>query len=157
MYCRNCGHEVQSINSPCNFCSSLPLNGKNYCQECGFPTGNEQTKCSSCLEPLKYAEISKKPQINNQYYYENINKPQNYYRSNNEDVPNTLANIVSCCSLAFTGLPIVGFILYLVWKDEKPNAARSVCYWSLFPFIALVIIYLILFMVGFFGRFLRYI
>lgn len=41
------------------------------------------------------------------------------------DNPSHLAGIVSCC------FPIVGLILYFVWKDEKPESAKLVCYWML--------------------------
>jgi len=132
---------------PCDYCKLLPLNGKKYCQDCGFPTIDNQLTCSSCRNELKYAEVSIKPKIEETHYYNSVSQQQNIKQS--EDIPNTGANIAACCSLAFTGgLPIVGLILYFVWKDEKPNAAKSVCMWSLFPFITLVIIYLIFIVFG---------
>lgn len=154
MYCRNCGHEIQNINTACSYCGKLPLNEKNYCQECGFPTTENQLVCSSCQERLKFAQISDKPRYEQPTYYERYHHGHNAKRS--DDVPNTVANIASCCSIAFTGFPIVGLILYLIWKDEKPNAAKSVCMWSLIPFIGLVLIYIILFMLGFLPRFIHH-
>lgn len=151
MYCRNCGHEVQNVNSSCNYCGKLPLNGKNYCQECGFPTTENQSICSSCQEQLKYAQISDKPSFEQPLYYQGPNQKQ--YDSKNNDVPNTFANLLSCCSIPFTlGLPIIGLVFYLIWKDDKPKTANSVCMWSLIPFI----IYIFLFIIGFFTRLTRY-
>ncbi len=145
MYCRNCGNEVPSVNTPCTKCGFLPLNGKDYCQECGFPTKEGQMICTNCQERLKFAPAPTQTYQPNQYH-QNINiQTQN---PSNNDVPNTAANIAACCTTLFTGIPIVGIILYFVWKDEKPNAAKSVCMWSLAPFIVVVIIWIIFFAMG---------
>ncbi|SET11887.1 zinc ribbon domain-containing protein [Anaerobranca gottschalkii] len=41
------------------------------------------------------------------------------------DNPSHLAGIVSCC------FPIVGVILYFLWREEKPESAKLVCHWML--------------------------
>lgn len=163
MYCRNCGSLVETINSICPTCGYLPLNGKSFCQECGYETQKDQEICINCNSQLKYATIANKSTAsynqtkqtnqnqndNFQSYYSNQPYDQKYKQSsyNNTpiDEPNTLANLGACCSVPFTCIPIVGIVLYFVWKDEKPNAAKSVLMWSLIPFIFVAIFYIIVF------------
>ncbi|QVK17245.1 hypothetical protein KHQ81_10150 [Mycoplasmatota bacterium] len=155
MYCRNCGSEVESINEPCTKCGFLPLNGTDYCQECGFTTNANQFICTSCQQRLKFA-----PSPSSQTYHTEHKtvKQTKHYQDVEDylelDQPNVVANIAACCTVPFSG-PIVGLVLYLVWKDEKPNAANSVCMWTLIPFIGIIIFYLFFFMIGGFTQIFR--
>ncbi len=54
------------------------------------------------------------------------------------DKPNWIVNILSLCCI-----PILGVILYFVWKGEKPSAAKSALIFGLAGF-AIVIISVIL-------------
>ena len=116
MYCRNCGHEIQNINTACSYCGKLPLNEKNYCQECGFPTTENQLVCSSCQERLKFAQISDKLRYEQPTYYERYHHGHNAKRS--DDVPILLLISLVVVQLLYR-IPIVGLILYLIWKDEN--------------------------------------
>lgn len=132
MFCRNCGKEVSSLNTPCQTCGCLPLNGKLYCQVCGHITKDSEEICNVCNAKLKYVSLNKS--YNN--YYQ-----QQSYQNNVVDEPNTLANISTfCCT------PLIGLILYIVWKDEKPIAAKSVCHWSIAS-VAVYILFYILYMI----------
>ena len=44
---------------------------------------------------------------------------------NSEDNPSHLPGIAGCC------FPIVGIILYFIWKDKKPLSAKLVIKWTL--------------------------
>jgi len=44
---------------------------------------------------------------------------------NKMDVPSHLPGIAGCC------FPLVGIILYFLWKDEKPKSAGLVIKWTL--------------------------
>lgn len=61
------------------------------------------------------------------------------------DNPSNIAGAVSCC------FPIVGLILYFIWKDEKPKSAKMVCNWMLGGIAVWVIFYVLFFMVGLAG------
>ncbi len=50
--------------------------------------------------------------------------------------------ILGCC------VPIVGLILYLVWKDTKPKTAKSVGTGALVSVIAAVVYYLVILLIG---------
>lgn len=59
------------------------------------------------------------------------------------DEPNWIVNILSFCCI-----PLLGIILFFVWKDEKPTAAKWAL-WSGLASVGLVIIlYIIFFLIG---------
>ncbi|MFJ7732139.1 zinc ribbon domain-containing protein [Lysinibacillus sp. NPDC097231] len=64
-----------------------------------------------------------------------------------EDTPNIAVNILSVCCT-----PLLGFIMYFVWKDNKPKAAKSALIWALIAigiYIVLVIVFgIIVFVLG---------
>lgn len=43
-----------------------------------------------------------------------------------EDKPNIAVNILSFCCV-----PLLGIVLFFVWKDSKPVAAKSALIWAL--------------------------
>lgn len=50
--------------------------------------------------------------------------------------------MLGCC------IPIVGLILYLVWKDTKPNTAKAVGKGALISVIISVVYYVLMFIIG---------
>lgn len=62
------------------------------------------------------------------------------------DNPSHLTGAVSCC------FPVVGLILYFLWKDEKPQSASLICKWMIGGTVAWVILYVLCFVVGFIGN-----
>ena len=58
------------------------------------------------------------------------------------DNPSNAAGIASCC------FPIVGLILYFLWKDEKPNSAKLVCNWMIGGIVAWILFYVVAFVFG---------
>jgi hypothetical protein len=98
-----------------------------YCHRCGYQVGNQEF-CPSCGVTLaKTAGIGSKP-----------------------DKPSGLLNILACC------FPIVGLILFIVWKDEKPRSAKSVGKWALIGFVLGILLYVIGFALGVLSEFLYY-
>lgn len=61
------------------------------------------------------------------------------------DNPSHIAGVASCC------FPIVGLILYFMWKDEKPQSASLVCKWMIGGVVAYVVFYILMFVVGILG------
>lgn len=64
---------------------------------------------------------------------------------NTLDNPSHLAGIASCC------FPIVGIILYFIWKDEKPQSANLVCKWMIGGIITWIVFYVLAFLIGIIG------
>ena len=54
----------------------------------------------------------------------------------------TVLKVVSFC------IPIVGAILYFVWKSEKPKAASDVCKFALIGFGVNMLFYIIMAVLG---------
>lgn len=54
----------------------------------------------------------------------------------------TIMKVVSFC------FPIVGAILYFVWKNEKPQAAKDVCKFALIGFGVSIVLYIIMMVMG---------
>ncbi len=50
-----------------------------------------------------------------------------------------LWGLLGCC------IPIVGLILFLVWKDQKPNTAKAAGIGALISVLSSVLIYIIVF------------
>lgn len=74
--------------------------GYKYCHSCAQEIKEEAEICPSC-------GVRQKP-ANNQ----------------TDDSAELLPKAASCC------IPVVGLVLYLLWKDTKPKAAKDVCTWA---------------------------
>jgi hypothetical protein len=61
------------------------------------------------------------------------------------DNPSHLAGVASCC------FPVVGIILYFMWKDEKPQSSSLICKWMIGGIVAWVVFYILTFVLGFVG------
>ena len=61
------------------------------------------------------------------------------------DNPSHLAGVASCC------FPVVGIILYFIWKDEKPQSASLICKWMIGGIVAWVVFYILTFILGLVG------
>lgn len=89
-----------------------------YCKNCGKEIDNNAEICPLCGVRVKEATPEK------------------------VDNPSHFAGVASCC------FPIVGLILYFIWKDEKPKSAKVVCYWTLGGMVTLVLIYVLCIVLG---------
>ena len=58
---------------------------------------------------------------------------------NTLDNPSHIAGAASCC------FPIVGLILYFLWKDEKPKSAKLVCKWMIAGIVVWIVGYILAF------------
>lgn len=50
--------------------------------------------------------------------------------------------LLGCC------IPVVGLILFLIWKDTKPKSAKAAGIGALVSVIACVLMYILLFVIG---------
>ena len=60
---------------------------------------------------------------------------------NNNDNGGFLWGFLGCC------IPVVGLILFLVWKDQKPRTAKAAGIGALISVILSVIVYVIYFVI----------
>lgn len=102
-----------------------------YCKNCGSQIADNGTSCANCGNTVD----SNSNYYSDTYRSDNFNKPP-------IDNPSHLAGIASCC------FPLLGLILYFLWKDEKPNSASLVCKWMIGGIVAWVLFYILFFMIG---------
>lgn len=62
-----------------------------------------------------------------------------------DDNPSHFAGIAACC------FPIVGLILYFIWREEKPNSAKLICYWMIGGVVAWIALYAVAIVLGLIG------
>lgn len=53
MYCRTCSKEVNEKAIACPGCGMAPLQGNQFCQDCGTPTKPLQIMCTQCGVQLR--------------------------------------------------------------------------------------------------------
>lgn len=121
-----------------------------YCNQCGAPLIDGAAFCGRCGTPISgrpggaaqngYAQQPYNP---SQYNGAPGSYGQNPYGE--QDQPSVGFNI-----LAFF-IPIVGLILYLVWKDQYPRKAKSVGQWALISFIIGMILTFFTYALAFFA------
>ena len=91
-----------------------------YCKNCGAPMEEGTQVCPQCGTPQN----------------------QNQNNAPVEDSGSFLWGLLGFC------LPIVGLILFLVWKDSKPRTAKVAGIGALVSVIIGVIFYVLMFIVG---------
>ncbi len=97
-FCRNCGTATEGSASACINCGFPPLTEQKYCHNCGIETKEDQVLCVNCKTTLRNEVL---------------------LNSSNKQEPDVIAAIVGFL------LPIVGLVLYLVWKEDYPGKAGS--------------------------------
>lgn len=100
-----------------------------YCSICGKPLAPYSEYCSACGHRSQ-------SQLHSPY-------AQTYHQPvPPRDEPSLLLNLITCC------FPIVGIILYFIWKDEKPRSANSVCIWALVGFFIVPALYFVFYVLA---------
>lgn len=122
MYCRNCGELLNDNDKVCPACGTpvegRSSNGYSYDQAKGAPNGGTQ-------------------------YYNGGTTQQTYQYSGPEYQPSADSGsfgwgILGCC------LPLVGLILFLIWKDTKPMSAKNAGIGAIVGVVISVLLWIIL-------------
>lgn len=95
-----------------------------YCPNCGATINENAEFCVNCGV--------------------NINKFLNKQTTNPDDSANIWVNLLSLCCF-----PIVGIVLYFIWKDKQPKAAKSALIFGLIGFAIQFIFGIISALLGF--------
>ena len=124
MYCTSCGKEIQE--------------GMNFCPYCGVPVFRNGQNAQDFNNAQNYYQ---QPYGNGQNY--GYAPAYGYNEPNPKDVPSAGFN-----ALAFF-FPVVGLILYLIWKDSTPKKAKSIGKWALISVAIAVAVYVLMIIVMF--------
>ena len=123
MYCRNCGEPLNDNDRVCPACGT-PV-------EKAAPAGSDQGAPKSGPQTYSYQEGTTQQTYNYQ---------GSTYQSS-EDSGSIGWGILGCC------IPLVGLILFLVWKDTKPLSAKKAGIGAIIGVVACVVCYLLLFVI----------
>jgi uncharacterized membrane protein YvbJ len=99
-----------------------------YCNECGAEVRRKAVICPSCGMSTSATKASEKTFSNPAI--------------SDADAPDWAYLLTCCCT------PIAGIILYLIWKDERPKAAKSLLPWVIASVIISVVLVLLSFLIG---------
>lgn len=111
-----------------------------FCTSCGKEFQNDMNFCPYCGTPATKNGQDTQSYNNGQYYQQPYGNqpPYGYDAPNPKDVPSAGFN-----ALAFF-FPIVGLILYLVWKDSTPKKAKAIGKWALISFVLGIVFYIVM-------------
>ena len=110
-----------------------------YCRNCGSQIDDQAAACPVCGAAQSAAPTPPQPQQQQQ-----------------QQAPQVVDNggfgwgLLGCC------IPLVGLILFLVWKDQRPRTAKAAGIGALVCVISYVVLYLFLFVAGLGAAFLSY-
>ncbi len=95
----------------------------SYCKNCGKEMSDNTTICPNCgaSQNVASSQTSQPPVVDN---------------------GGIGWGLLGCC------IPIVGLILFLVWKDSKPKTSKAAGIGALVGVILVVLYYLIVFVIG---------
>ena len=109
-----------------------------YCRNCGQELNENDRVCPACGTPVSNIKEEQKT-----YSYNETaqgaphNGPQTY-----EDSGSAGWGFLGCC------FPLVGLILFLVWKDNKPRSAKSAGIGAIIGVVITIVLTLIFFALG---------
>lgn len=123
-FCKNCGVEINE--------------GTAFCPNCG----TKQDNVNVASQPQNGVNATGQPQ-----YTGNVaSQPQNGVNATAQ--PQAVDNggfgwgLLGCC------IPIVGLVLFLVWKDNKPKTAKAAGVGAIVGVVLCVIYYLLMVCLG---------
>lgn len=95
-----------------------------YCPNCGSSINEKAEICVHCgVNVLKFS---------------------NQVTATKNDTPNFWINALSLCCF-----PIIGVIIYFVWKDKHPKAAKTALIYASFGIAIKIILMIFAFIIGF--------
>ena len=110
-----------------------------YCKNCGAPIDDDAAFCPKCGQAVH-------PDMNSSYSNNSYQTPpsNSYYNS----TPPVVDNGGFCWGLLGFCIPIVGLILFLVWRDEKPRTSKAAGMGALISVIISVVVYVLTLIFG---------
>ena len=98
------------------------------CKKCGNNLYGNKTKCPFCGEPIRAGYSSgSKSSLNNNNTYSSGNSNNNNYRTQPRRTSSSYSADSGGAGWGLLGfcVPLVGIILYFVWRDERPYTAKA--------------------------------
>ena len=131
MYCRNCGQELNENDRVCPACGT-PVEKNNY----NSGTSHNDAQGAPHNGPQTYEYNAGKTSDHQTYNYSG----PDYQPS--ADSGSAGWGFLGCC------FPLVGLILFLVWKDTKPRSAKSAGIGAIIGLVLFIVLTALLFALG---------
>jgi hypothetical protein len=109
-----------------------------FCPKCGTQNSEAAGFCTSCGASLKSTSSS----TGGNAFGTPPPPPPSGGGPNNDPGADTILKVVAFC------FPIVGLVLYFVWKNEKPKSANDVCKFAAIGFGVGIVLYIIMMAFG---------
>ena len=130
MYCRNCGQELSDRDKVCPACGT-PVDRSSVGGAGAQHNGSSETVYREGPQTYQYGGAE------HQTYNYSGPEYQGSYDSGSAGW-----GVLGCC------LPLVGLILFLVWKDTKPKSAKSAGIGAIIGAVGLVLLYVLFLVLG---------
>ena len=124
-----------------------------YCRNCGYELKESDRKCPACGEPVKMIYVYDDGKEYKTKKFEDMKAPESHYTYETKTdkkaaaggsyTPSEDSGSVGWWFVGFF-LPLVGLILFLVWKDDKPKSSKKAGIGALVGFILQLIIVIVL-------------
>ena len=136
MYCRNCGQELNENDRVCPACGTPVVKNESVNEEQNTASEKATAQGAPHTGQRTYEYNADKTASQSTYNYSGAD----YQPSS--DTGSAGWGILGCC------LPLIGLILFLVWKEEKPRSAKSAGIGAIIGVVLCVISILLLFALG---------
>ena len=140
MFCKMCGQQLEDTAAVCSNCghetgvAATKVDQNAYCKKCGRNIGADKAFCPYCGAKMG-AEAASEPTY--QQSAPQQAAPVTVNVNNNvasDDAPN-----MGFAILGFF-FPLIGLILWLIWKDQTPLKAKSCGKGALIGFIVSIVV-----------------
>lgn len=136
MYCRNCGQELNENDRVCPACGTPVVKNESVNEEQNTASEKATAQGAPHTGQRTYEYNADKTASQSTYNYSGAD----YQPSS--DTGSAGWGILGCC------LPLIGLILFLVWKEDKPRSAKSAGIGAIIGVVLCVISILLLFALG---------
>ena len=136
MYCRNCGQELNENDRVCPACGTPVVKNESVNEEQNTASEKATAQGAPHTGQRTYEYNADKTASQSTYNYSGAD----YQPSS--DTGSAGWGILGCC------LPLIGLILFLVWKDSKPLSAKKAGIGALVGFIAGILLYVLVLVLG---------
>lgn len=109
-----------------------------YCSSCGEKNEENAQICTNCGAALSSSTHSEPEQSKEPFQPEPMQEEKSAQQPV-QDKANIGINIITFCFM-----PLLGIIMYFVWKGEKPIAAKSALMWGLIAIGVWIVFYIII-------------
>ena len=105
-----------------------------YCPNCGTPNDDSAKYCNECGGEIRFDGLSepKREIRTTPVYTPPRSPPSSRYTPSRHYQKDEADTIAYCCAFC---VPIAGVILWLIWKDERPQTANTMLILGIVGFI----------------------